>query len=174
MIILLCTLHSFCFMITLKHSLLISSNDAAEKALIGPTHLHEVFRSCNFVLLLFICENVWNKLSARIYPFSKFLCRNCLLINIRLILHQLLDHSTVSDLQFMNFCNCFWILGSWWPSTARTIFKVLAPLSDSFNSSKDTHMRLNFISTNSFKHTICCCSCFPEFDEKQCSLTAPW
>jgi hypothetical protein len=46
-----------------------------------------------------------------------------------------------------------------WPSTVSTNFKVLMPVSVSFKLYR-------FIPINSFKHFVCFCSCFSEFETK--------
>lgn len=60
----------YCFRIILKCLILVYSNNAIEKMWIWLTGLGEIFINFDNVLLLLICEIVWNKLHTLHLPFK--------------------------------------------------------------------------------------------------------
>jgi len=87
---------------------LITSNDAVEKVWIGLTGWDEVFVTYDTVLLLLLCETVWNKLHADLL-LSQIFGKNlmsCLSVNVQLIIHHLIVLG-------YHFINCFQILNNW-------------------------------------------------------------
>ena len=102
---------------------LICSSDAIEKVWIGLTDLDEVFAYCDYVLLLLICETVWNRLCVY-HPFCYMLMKNLIihLVNVQL--------ASVSGLQPP--VHKLWLL-----PTPRIIFKVLF-FSEYFKAFQDT------------------------------------
>ena len=72
------------------------------------TDLDKVFAGCDSVLLLLICESVWNKLNADL-PFYKFSWTAGQIFSQLMCSwtwSQFLGHLMVSSQQLTDFCNC--------------------------------------------------------------------
>ena len=97
---------------------------ATEKVSICLTGMDEVFANCDCVLILLLCDTVWNILNADL-PLSKIFTES---------FSWLMCGWTLSVLGYFNHLwpaayEVLWLLisGSWQPLTPCIIFKVLAP-----------------------------------------------
>lgn len=127
--------------------------------------LGEFFTSCDSVLLLHLCGQIFPQ------TFMKNLTK-CLNINVHLILHILWGHLIASGHKYTNFCNCFQIYSSWGHPLLRSPSRSSCPTLNCLN-----HLKRSAHNGTSFPYTVpwmssCFCNCFPKFETNLdvCSL----